>query len=151
MNPDAQQTHPFFIWVGAIIWWPLTWVRPEFRSALWVLYCGVCALLVMLIKSVVRPAASDLPMIGHFVAAFGAGALISSCLLAGDGAARAWFRTTLFGLIGGAVFGVIAEMQSGAPVDAIDICFYALSATVVFPLVRWLALNGSADHRPSNP
>lgn len=148
---DAQRAHPILVWIGAVYWWPLTRVRTELRTALWVLYGGGYAVLIELIRFVVRrQAVLDLGDIGHFVAALGVGALLASLLLPGDGV-RAWMRTTLFGLIAGLVFGVIAELQQGPPVDVMEVCFYALPTGVLFPLVRWLALKGSANHRASNP
>lgn len=152
MSQDTRHPHRFFAWVGALTWWPFGRIRTGFHSALWVLYCGGFALIAVLIKFVVTGRGLlELHVVGDFVAAFGFGALLSSMVLAGDGAARAWTRTALFGVIAGIVLGSIAELRHGPPVDAVDIFGYALTVGVICPLLRWLAVKGAADQRPSNP
>lgn len=141
----------FFVKLGAVLWWPFSKVRPQLRSALWVLYVGAFAAVIVLLRAFVKRAFGDrtgidIELLGHFIGSVGLGALASAFVwISEDRVVLVWLRVAIFGAISGFVFGLIVELQHGPPVDAIDYSLSAIIAAVLFPLVRWAALKGSHE------
>lgn len=141
----------FFVKVGGALWWPFSRVRPQLRSALWVLYVGAFAVVIGLLRVFIGSlfgsrTGIDLQLLGHFIGSAGLGALASAFVWSSkDRVGLMWVRVTLFGAISGFGFGMIVELQHGPPVDAIDYSLSTIGAAVLFPLIRWLALKGSHE------
>lgn len=138
----------FFSKLGAVLWWPFSKVRPQLRSALWVLYVGAFAAVTGLLQVIVKRAFGDrtgidIELLGHFIGSAGFGALASAFFWSSeDRVALVWLRAVIFGAMSGLVFGLIVELQHGPPIDPIDYGLSAIIAAVLFPLVRWVALKG---------
>jgi hypothetical protein len=135
----------FLARLGTVLWWPFGRVRPQLRSALWVLYVGAFAALVVLMRERLFGDRSgiDFKLLGHFIGSAGLGALTSALIWGPeDGIALGWLRVVVFGAVSGLVFGLIVQLQHGPPIDAIDYSISAIIAAVIFPLVRWAALKG---------
>jgi len=145
-TPDQQQEPgTFFSWLGNVIVWPFGECRPQFWSALFVLYLGAFAVFVACLRMLIyfafrEPVAGiNFDLLGHFIGAGGVGALASAPLLSANNVAiYTWLRIALFGGISGFVFGLLIEIKHGPPIEISDCALLSLLAASLFLLVRWL-------------